>query len=208
MKTKHLIATAAVAAACYAQGAAAEVLNGDVYGAHQYGAWMGYLVTHGNDVRFRASTGSGNWNIFFDAVPPTCKLLVSMALLLGGDAIQQDLAPADYAAALRVDQDDLLYMNFNVNASMGDTSLLFTAYLSPSFDTLLNQMQSGQQLMMKLSGNDGKPYYMTFPLNGFMPAVLAETQACMVARNSTKPDKPTPKPSQKKQSPPDNTKIL
>lgn len=208
MKTKHILAATAIAAACHTLGASAEVFNGATYGAHQYGAWTGLLVTHGDDTRFRASTSSGNWNLIFDAVPPSCDFLVSLVLWIGGDTIKQDIPPADYLASLRVDQNEILQARFNVGASMGDQALLFTGYVGPIFNSLLTEMQNGQQLMLKLSSPDGQSYYATFPLNGFTPAILAETRACVISRDDKQPAHPAPQPSRKKQALPDNTKIL
>lgn len=185
--------------------ATAQVYNGQTYGDRQFGAWTGHLVTHGNDARFRTSGISGNWSLNLDAIPPSCNFLVSLTLWIGGETVKEDIAPADYAGAVRVDQNDIWDIKFSTSASMGDTALIFTAYPTPAFSTLLAQMQTGQQLMVRLTTPEGKPYYATFPLNGFVPAAQYETAACAKAAammaaptQSTHPRKKPPPPAAEK----------
>jgi hypothetical protein len=188
--------------------ARAEIVQGQTFGQQEFGNWAGVLAHHGNDVRFRAYTISGNWALYFDILPPKCLLTVSTILSIGTDTMQADIAPFDFMATARVDQNDPFDWRFQAGATMGDQGLLFTGYALSGIQALLEQMENGQVLRLKLAITPNQPSYATFALNGFGNALKFETNQCMSLQQQTQKRPGGAKKSAPTKPPPPATNVL
>jgi hypothetical protein len=163
--------------------ASAQVIDGDTYGAHQYGNWAGVYVAKNTDMRFRAYTASNDgWGMTVDVIPGSanCRVLVSLVFTSSDKAMSADRPGADYYGAMRVDQQEVFSMRYFSQSAMGDKSLIFSSYAIDGLERLIDEMSNGQSMRAKVS-IDGQDYYPTFALNGFGNAFQTEYGACKQA---------------------------
>lgn len=166
--------------------ACAQVINGEIVGQQTAGSWSSYVVAHGSDQRFRASTIAGNSVMMVDMLPPTCNAYVQFALPFT-TAAQQDVPSTPVDLSLRIDTGDVHTIGgFTNPVAMGDPSYIVYLRTVSDFNALYAEIKNGSSLWMKETLGGGQPLYFNFPLNGFDTAFQRAYQGCVAYTSATK----------------------
>jgi hypothetical protein len=185
----------------------AQMYQGETLAEEKAGAWSSFSVQRGNDVRFRVYTFAENMGVEADTMPPDCTIALSFVVPYSTPAAV-DTPAANISGAIRVDQETLHAVTFDVHASaMGDTMFMMTLSATPEFKQIMKEMSSGQQLRVRFDVNGaGQPSAVkTIPLNGFSVSQQRSWQWCKAVMNSLNADPPKKK---RAKSPPSGSAAL
>jgi hypothetical protein len=203
VKPFKALRVAALFAAVTCGAARGEVYEGQTSDMQSFGSWGGVLTQRPGDFRFRAFTASGSWALYFDAFPPDCDITISVIDYFTTPATG-DVARFEMDGTARIDQGDIFNLRLSTDMTMGDKAALFTVLKMPDVRSLINQMENGQVLRVKVPLDPARPMYVTFNLNGFGNAFQYEMNTCMAARaqalKQSKKEKPPKHPPGREQS--------
>jgi hypothetical protein len=186
---RSLAIAAAVSLSAYVVPAWAEMLSGQIVGQEMSQDWASLMVSHGSDIRIRATTvNSTRAGIYFDFIVPGCGLYLELGLPFSKPS-DTDIGSVQIPVALRVDTNEIIPLQGKLNpVSMGDDSYILSLPQLDDFGSFLSQMRAGQVLRVKIGFKGDKQYYYVFSLRGFSGAFdRARTSCAEIDNTGNKP---------------------
>lgn len=137
------------------------------------------MVSHGDDVRIRATTqGTNGAALYLDFIVPTCALYLEFNLPFSRPS-DTDIQSLEMPVALRIDSSDVISLTSTLNpVAMGDSRYILTLSSIQDFDEFTSQMRAGQILRIREGLPGQQPFYYSFSLLGFSQSFDRAKSSC------------------------------
>lgn len=183
---------AALIGALLASSVRADIYTGQTTGQEISQDWASLMVSHGADVRIRATThNSVGASVYLDFLVPSCALVFELNLPFSKPS-DTDISSFELPLAIRVDANDVIQVKGSLNpVSMGDATYILTLSQIQNFDSFTSTMRRGEALRVKEMGDP--PYFYAFSLHGFSQSFDRARNACERVSGATQ-SQPSPRP--------------